>query len=103
MNQMQLPEPNSHGHMLPEVRTSEYNSQTSKIIPGELNMKNSLINFDSNLSDEDETLKIKHISLSPSYRTPSTEGVYATANILYYVGIIKHYELKSPETRIKIK
>lgn len=103
MNQMQLPEPNSHGHMLPEVRTSEYNSQTSKIIPGELNMKNSLINFDSNLSDEDETLKIKYISLSPSYRTPSTEGVYSTANILYYVGIIKHYELKSPETRIKIK
>jgi hypothetical protein len=43
------------------------------------------------------------ISLSPSYRTPSTEGIYSTGSNLYYLNIVKHHELNAPETRVKLK
>jgi hypothetical protein len=65
------------------------------MVPGLLDQSGATVPF--------EAKPITQISLSPSYRTPSTEGIYSTNSSLYYLNIVKHHELKAPETRIKIK
>lgn len=57
----------------------------------------------SNISLSTSQQSKTQISLSPSYRTPSTEGIYSTNSNLYYLNIVKHHELNSPETRVKMK
>ena len=75
---MQLPETNPTGHVTNPQQASEFNSQRSGVMPGELEIRNSLINFDSNQTTSADSTNKKLLSMSPSYRNPITEGIYAS-------------------------